>query len=117
MLPVNDTSCCKLKQTHRSEKDTEAITAKRKKNCFTSFKKGGIIGKISRTSPSLIVAKKRNKQIKNAAVICSLCNNSLSRPSQSLKAYVSFHGVGFADCSVGLMSRETKRPQNHSSSD
>lgn len=73
-------------------------------------------------SPSLIMAKKkkRNKQNKNkkaAAVICSLCNNSRSRRSQSHTAHVSFHGVGFADCTVGLMSRETKGPPNHSSSE
>lgn len=49
-------------------------------------------------------------------VICSLCNNSRSR-SRSLEAYASFHGVCFVDCTVGLMSRETKGPQNHSSSE
>lgn len=46
------------------------------------------------------------------SVICSLCNNS-----RSLEAYATFHGVCFVDCTVGLMSRETKGPQNHSSSE
>lgn len=107
-LPANGISHLKLKQTKRQrEKDTITITAERK-NCFRfSLRKNALLEKLLVCHRLWSWQKKKKTAL--PAVICSLCKNSRRR-SQSLKAYVSFHSASFADCTVGLTSRETKGP-------